>query len=81
MVMSSKPKWVVTSSGERPLEELKDELLGLGFHIDHVMDQIGVIAGRGDEAVAGKIRRVRGVAEVAPDHDVDIGPPDSDKTW
>ncbi len=79
--MAKKQKWVVTSSGGRPLKQLSEDLAKLGFQVDNTMDEIGVIAGTADDAVAGKIRGIQGVADVSPDHDVDIGPPDSDKTW
>lgn len=79
--MAEKRKWIVTSSGARPLEHLKTDLLQLGFQVENTMDEIGVIAGTAEAAVAGKVRRVKGVADVSPDQDVDIGPPGSDKAW
>ena len=79
--MSKTSKWVVTSSGKRPLAAIRKDLLDAGFKVDQAMEEIGVITGNSDEAVAKKLRQVDGVADVAADDNIDIGPPDSDKTW
>ena len=79
--MAKTSKWVVTSSGKHPIATLRKQLTDAGFKIEQAMDEIGVITGHSDEAVAEKIRGLHGVADVAPDQEIDIGPPDSDKTW
>lgn len=73
--------WVVTLSGDRPAAEVKRDLTAAGFAVGAVLDAIGVITGEADEAAVQKARRIKGIADVAEDRAVGIGPPDSDTTW
>ena len=79
--MAEQKQWVVTLSNERPAGDIRKALEAAGFEVDQVMDEIGVVTGRSDEAAAKKLRDLPGVADVAGDHAIDIGPPDSDPTW
>lgn len=79
--MAKASKWVVTSTGKRPFAAFRKDLLDAGFTVDQAMEEIGVITGNSDEAVAKKLRSLDGVADVSPDGDIDIGPPGSSKTW
>jgi len=79
--MAKASRWVVTSSGKRPFAAFRKDLLDAGFSVDQAMEEIGVITGSSDEAVAKKLKAIEGVADVSRDSDVDIGPPGSDKTW
>jgi len=76
-----KTGWIVTTSAERPIAEVAKELAKAGFAIERTLDQIGVITGKSDEQAAGKVRAIRGVADVSPETRVDIGPPNSRDTW
>lgn len=73
--------WIITTSGDRPAKDVAKDLKAKGFTVDQVLDEIGSITGTADDAVAAKARSVRGVADVSPDHPIDIGPPDSPTTW
>lgn len=73
--------WVVTTSSDRPMAEIAKELSAAGFKIDQTLDAIGIITGKSDDKGVGKARAVRGVTDVSPDHQVDIGPPNSRETW
>jgi hypothetical protein len=73
--------WIVTTSGERPVQDVAKDLKEKGFAVDQVLDEIGAITGAADESVIGKVRAIRGVAEVSPESDIDIGPPDAPTTW
>ena len=79
--MAESRKWVVTTSPDRAFGEVARELADAGLAIEQELDAIGVVIGAGDEATAEKLRAVRGVADVSPDAPVDIGPPDSPRTW
>lgn len=79
--MAEQKRRVVTLSSDRPAGEVHQDLADAGFAIDQVLEQIGVITGRCDDAVAGKVRAIRGVADVSDDAAIDIGPPDSPDTW
>ena len=71
-------KFIVTTSGERPLSEVKKKLTESGFAVDQVLDDIGIITGTSTEEDVKRLRSVKGVTDVSPDQIVDIGPPDAD---
>lgn len=73
--------WIVTTSGERPAKDVAKDLKEKGFTVDQVLDEIGAITGAADESVVSKLRAIRGVADVSPEGDIDIGPPDAPVTW
>ena len=73
--------WTVTTSNERPIAEVTQALSKAGFKIDQVLDEIGVVSGRGTPAAIAKLRRLRGIADISPVVSVDVGPPDSPHTW
>lgn len=79
--MAQRRTWIVTLSGERKPAEVKRELAAAGFAVAEVMEAIGIITGTADEAAAGRARAIKGVADIAPDTAVDIGPPGSETTW
>jgi hypothetical protein len=78
---SRKRTWVVTTSSERPMADVAKDLSAAGFSIDQTLDQIGIITGKAADKDVAKARRVRGVSDVSPDQQVDIGPPNSRDTW
>jgi hypothetical protein len=79
--MAQKSRWTVTSSGNRSLNDVRQDLLAAGFDVEETMDAIGVITGRGDKTTAKKIAKIDGVSAVEADGSIDIGPPGSKKTW
>jgi hypothetical protein len=78
---TAKKTWVVTTSNERPIAEIAKDLAAAGFSVDQTLEQIGVITGKSDDKAIGRARAVRGVTDVAPEVQVDIGPPNSRDTW
>ena len=79
--MAESKTWIVTTSGDRPLSDVKKDLTKKGFVVGQVLDEIGCIVGEASDDDAKKLRSVPGVADVSPDQPIDIGPPDSDVTW
>jgi hypothetical protein len=79
--MAEARKWVVTLSGERPLDAVRRDMEEAGFKAGHVLEAIGVVTGECDPEAAAKLRQVAGVADVSPDSPIDLGPPDSPTTW
>ncbi len=76
--MPENKKWVVTTSGDRSLKDVKKKLVEEGFDVEEVLDAIGCITGAATEAVAKKVRAIPGVADVSPEAPpIDIGPPDA----
>jgi len=73
--------WVITTSADRPIADIAKDLSKAGFKIDQTLEQIGVITGNSDEKAVGKARAVRGVTDVSPEHEINIGPPNSRDTW
>jgi len=75
------PEWVITTSGDRPIEEIAGELDRCGFAVDQVLSEVGLITGRAAEDAIAKVRRVAGVVDVSANVSIDIGPPGSPRTW
>ena len=73
--MSVTPTWIITASGERPVAEVVADLRKAGLVVGSLLAEIGVITGQCTQAQAAALRKVAGVADVAPDAPVDIGPP------
>jgi hypothetical protein len=76
-----KGAWIVTTSGDRAMADIAKDLSAAGFGVDRTLEQIGVITGKSDHKTVAKARAVRGVADVSPDHEVNIGPPNARETW
>lgn len=79
--MTDKKRWVITTSGQRPLGEIAGELAAKGFATDSVLEEIGCITGTATDDVADKLRQVSGVEDVSPEPQINIGPPGSETTW
>ena len=75
--MTKGKRWIVTTTGKGSLKDVKKNLTKSGFKVDKVLDEIGVITGTSKDDNVERFRAVDGVADVSPDEDVDIGPPDS----
>lgn len=79
--MSQKKQWIVITSGERPLDEISKALEEAGFTIESKLEAIGQLIGSGTDDAKKKALSVKGVADIQPSFDVNIGPPGSDTTW
>ena len=80
--MSESKRWVVTTSGEQSLNEVKKKVKKAGFTVEQVLDEIGCITGSASDDVAQHLRALPGVADVSPEAPpVNIGPPDAPVTW
>lgn len=67
--------------GRTPLPALAEQLKSHGFAIRQILDQINCIIGTGTDDVAQQVRRLPGVADVSPDADMQLPPPESPLTW
>ena len=79
--MANEKRWIVTTSGDRSINDVQNELQEKGFKVDEVYGEIGSISGEGDDDVADTARGISGVVDVSPEEPIDIGPPGSDETW
>ena len=75
--MAKQKRWVVTTSGDRSLSDVRKDLVDSGFSVDQVLGAIGLITGVADDDVADKARALAGVADVSPELPTDIGRPDA----
>jgi hypothetical protein len=79
--MPATKKWIITTSPDHSIEKIKKELVKAGFSVENVFDQIGSLSGTASDEVIEKLKSVDGVADVSPDHPINIGPPDAPVTW
>ena len=77
MANKAKQPLVITISGDRPIHEVADDLRAAGLDVDQVLEAIGSVTGSAHSKNVARLRKIRGVADVSPDHPVDIGPPDA----
>jgi hypothetical protein len=75
-------QWIVTMSGDRPINDVASDIAAVGFAIDQILEVIGSITGSATDSVAEAVRAIPGVADVSPPTpDIDVGPPGSGTTW
>jgi hypothetical protein len=70
-------RWVVTTSGDRPINDVASDIAAAGFAIDQVLEAIPIITGSATDAVAEAVGAIPGVDDVSPDQPPDTIPPDS----
>ena len=75
MAKDAKKPLVITLSGDRAIHEVADDLRAAGLHVDQVLEAIGTVTGSADAKSVEGLRKIKGVADVSPDHSIDIGPP------
>ena len=79
--MAKTKRWVITTSGDRSLNEVRKNVVDSGFKVDQVLNEIGLITGHAEDDVAKKVRNISVVADVSPEEPINIGPPDAPVTW
>ncbi|WP_210517950.1 hypothetical protein [Hymenobacter terricola] len=79
--MAKNKKWVITTSGKHSLHDVQQQLSAMGFSVEQVLTEIGSITGAAPDEVAQRAKALPGVADVSPDTDINLGPPDDPVTW
>ncbi len=79
--MSQNKKWIVTTSGARPLRDVVERLTENGFVVVQVLGEIGCIIGTADEDEIKRMQAVPGIADISLDAAINIGPPDLPFSW
>jgi hypothetical protein len=79
--MTADKVWLITTTGDRPIGDVAEDLTRAGLVGARILKDIGCITGSAPEKQAAKLRQVRGVGDVSPDQPIDIGPPGSRTTW
>jgi hypothetical protein len=78
--MAESKRWVVTMSGDRPINDVASDIAAAGFAVDQILGAIGIITGSATDTVAEAVRAIPGVDDVSLDQPPDTVPPDS-PTW
>jgi predicted CoA-binding protein len=73
--------WIVTTSTDRPIQDIARDLTAAGFSVGAVNDEIQSITGEAGQDAAARLRSVKGVVDVSPDEPIDVGPPGSPDSW
>ncbi|CAD5261306.1 MULTISPECIES: hypothetical protein [Halomonadaceae] len=79
--MSAVALWLITISSDQPINEMATRLSAEGLNIQEVLEEIGCITGSADDATAERLKHIEGVLDIAPDRQIDLGPPGSEETW
>ena len=81
-IMTANKKWIVITSGDRPVNEISADLKKKGFKVEYELDAIGQITGEASEDVKIASQKIKGITSISQSHDdINIGTPDSDITW
>lgn len=73
--------WIITISSDQSIREIAKRLSAEGLTIRDVLEDIGCITGSADTATADRLKKIEGVVDIAPDMQIEIGPPDAGETW
>lgn len=76
--MAGSRRWIVTLTDGAKAGEVRLRLSAAGFDVEQVLEEIGVVTGRGDESVAEQLRQLSDVEDVSPEGEIGVAPPDSD---
>jgi uncharacterized protein with ACT and thioredoxin-like domain len=79
--MANEKTWIITIGGDRPIQDIAEELANAGLKNVQILQQIGSITGSADEEDVRKMRKIHGVVDISPERRIDIGPPGSSFTW
>ena len=79
--MAEYKKWVITTGGNRDINDIAKDLADAGLNDVTVLREIKNIIGSGDKEIVDKLRKIRGVKMVVEDSAVGIPPADKDITW
>lgn len=79
--MSNVKQWLITISDDQTIKEIASRLSAEGLTIKDVLEEVGTITGSADDATADRLKKIKGVVDIAPDMQIDVGPPDSEETW
>ena len=79
--MATVALWLITISSDQPIDDIATRLTAEGLTIREVLKEIGCTTGTADDATAQRLKKVKGVVDIAPDMQIDLGPPEADQTW
>lgn len=76
--MAGKKSWVITTDGPGALAAVAKAVRASGGQVQSQLNELGVLVARGSATQARAWAALAGVADVAADSSVDIGPPGAD---
>lgn len=79
--MTNSALWIITISSDQSITEVATRLSAEGLTVKDVLEEIGCITGSADDVTAERLKKVSGVIDIAPDMQIDVGPPDTEETW
>jgi hypothetical protein len=79
--MAEHPRWIVTTTQERPIGDVARDLADCGFAISETLDSIGCITGSAERGLIAALSKIEGVADIAPDTQIQLPPTDQGTTW
>lgn len=79
--MTKKRTWIITTGGDRPIQNIAKDLAAAGLEDAQILQEIGSITGSAEDKAVEKLRKVNGVVDVSPESTIDVGPPGSSDTW
>jgi hypothetical protein len=66
---------IITVSDDRTVHDVARDLKAAGLDVDQVLEHTRTVTGSAHPDAMRRLRGIKGVVDVSPDHPVDIGPP------
>jgi len=79
--MAKVRQWIITVSHDQSIHNIASGLAAKGLTIKDVLEEIGCITGSAEDSAVNRLKKVKGVVDIAPDMQIDLGPPDAEDTW
>ena len=75
--MAKKKTWIITTGGDRPIQDIAKELADAGLKGVQVLHEVGCITGSAEDEAVAKLRKVSGVLDISPDVPFYVATPDT----
>jgi hypothetical protein len=73
--------WIITTNGKRDIHAVAKDLAAAGLEVTQSFSDLPCITGQAKKACVAKMKKVKGVVDIAPDMAVTVGPPGRKLTW
>ena len=60
-------RFVVTTSGDRALEDIQKDLTDAGFNVEETLEHIGCIIGNADDEIVNQSLQIKGITDISPE--------------
>lgn len=74
-------RWIVTLTGDASPEQIADDLRAMGFMVELVLGDVGVITGQASDSTVEKLKVLPTLQSIEPDQPIQLPDPSTCITW